>query len=37
MVIEGHALADVSLAGYVLGPELGTAPVVLVIGGGISN
>jgi homoserine dehydrogenase len=33
MVVEGHALADVELAGYALGPELGTAPVVLVIGG----
>src|ERR1700733_12301448 len=33
MVIEGHALADVVLAGYVLGPELGTAPVVVVVGG----
>ena len=33
MVIEGHALADVELAGYALGPELGTAPVVLIVGG----
>jgi homoserine dehydrogenase len=33
MVVEGHALDDVTLAGYVLGPELGTAPVVVVIGG----
>jgi homoserine dehydrogenase len=33
MVVEGHALADVTLAGTVLGPELGTAPVVVVVGG----
>src|SRR5207249_5997686 len=33
MVVEGHALEDVELAGYALGPELGTAPVVLVVGG----
>ncbi|HEX5062376.1 MAG TPA: homoserine dehydrogenase [Kofleriaceae bacterium] len=33
MVVEGHALDDVTLAGYVLGPELGTAPVVVIIGG----
>ncbi|HTR50971.1 MAG TPA: homoserine dehydrogenase [Kofleriaceae bacterium] len=33
MVIEGHALADVELAGYALGPELGTAPIVVVVGG----
>lgn len=33
MVVEGHALEDVALAGYILGPELGTAPVVVVIGG----
>jgi len=33
MMVEGHALADVELAGYVLGPPLGTAPVVIVIGG----
>jgi homoserine dehydrogenase len=33
MVVEGHALADVTLAGYVLGPPIGTAPVVVVIGG----
>jgi homoserine dehydrogenase len=33
MVVEGHALADVELAGYALGPELGTAPVVLIFGG----
>jgi len=33
MVVEGHALADVVLAGYVLGRPLGTAPVVIVVGG----
>ncbi len=33
MVVEGHALDDVTLGGYILGPELGTAPVVVVIGG----
>jgi homoserine dehydrogenase len=33
MMVEGHALEDVTLAGYVLGPQLGTAPVVVIIGG----
>jgi homoserine dehydrogenase len=33
MVVEGHALEDVTLAGYALGPELGTAPVVVIVGG----
>jgi len=33
MVVEGHALTHVVLGGYVLGPELGTAPVVIVVGG----
>jgi homoserine dehydrogenase len=33
MVVEGHALEDVSLSGYALGADLGTAPVVVVIGG----
>lgn len=33
MVVEGHALEDVTLAGYLLGPPLGTAPVVVVVGG----
>ncbi len=33
MVVEGFALEDVELAGYALGPELGTAPVVVIIGG----
>ena len=33
MTVEGHALADVVLAGYQLGRPLGTAPVVIVVGG----
>lgn len=33
MVVEGHALEDVMLGGYVLGAPLGTAPVVLIVGG----
>ena len=33
MVVEGHALADVELAGYLLGLPLGTAPVTIVVGG----
>ncbi|HEX2692333.1 MAG TPA: homoserine dehydrogenase [Kofleriaceae bacterium] len=33
MVVEGHALAELTLAGYWLGPPLGTAPVVIVVGG----
>jgi hypothetical protein len=33
MVIEGHALEDVTLAGTMFGQPLGTAPVVLVVGG----
>lgn len=33
MMVEGHALEDVLLAGYVLGPELGTAPVIVIVGG----
>ena len=33
MVIEGHSLDDVVLGGYVLGAPLGTAPVVIVVGG----
>ncbi|MEZ0312145.1 MAG: homoserine dehydrogenase [Myxococcota bacterium] len=32
-VAEGRSLRDVELAGFILGPELGTAPVVVVIGG----
>src|SRR5688500_11967114 len=31
--VEGHTLTDVSLAGWVYGPELGTAPVVVIVGG----
>ncbi|MGE3767533.1 MAG: homoserine dehydrogenase [Kofleriaceae bacterium] len=33
MVIEGHALDHVVLGGYVMGAPLGTAPVVIVVGG----
>ncbi|HEY0251146.1 MAG TPA: homoserine dehydrogenase, partial [Kofleriaceae bacterium] len=33
MTIEGHALRDVELAGYAVGPELGTAPIVMIVGG----
>jgi len=33
MSIEGHALDDVSLGGWAYGPELGTAPVVVIVGG----
>lgn len=33
LVIEGHALAGVELAGYAIGPELGTAPIAVVVGG----
>ncbi len=33
MTIEGHALEHVSLGGWIYGPELGTAPVVVVVGG----
>ncbi len=33
MMVEGHALANVVLAGYMLGAPLGTAPVVIVVGG----
>lgn len=33
MVIEGHALDHVVLGGFVLGAPLGTAPVVIVVGG----
>jgi hypothetical protein len=31
--IEGRQLEDVELGGWVYGPELGTAPVVLIVGG----
>ncbi|MBA3820481.1 MAG: homoserine dehydrogenase [Deltaproteobacteria bacterium] len=33
MTIEGHALEEVSLGGYLLGMPLGDAPVVIVVGG----
>src|SRR5215213_2507688 len=33
MVVEGHGLEGVVLGGYVLGPDVGTAPAVVVIGG----
>ena len=33
LVIEGHALDEVVLGGYALGPELGAAPVAVVVGG----
>jgi len=33
MVVEGHTLVDVELAGYMLGLPLGTAPVMIVVGG----
>ena len=33
ITIEGRTLEDVQLGGWVYGPELGTAPVVLIVGG----
>ena len=33
MTVEGHALGDVVLGGYVLGAPLGSAPAVIVVGG----
>jgi homoserine dehydrogenase len=33
MTIEGHELADVSLAGWAYGPPIGEAPVVVIVGG----
>ena len=33
MTIDGHVLSDVSLGGWAYGPEPGTAPVVVVVGG----
>src|SRR3954468_20755680 len=33
MMIEGHVLAEVALAGYQLGQPIGSAPVVIVVGG----
>ena len=33
MIVEGHPLDEVSLGGWAYGPALGTAPVVVVVGG----
>jgi homoserine dehydrogenase len=33
MMVEGHRLVDVELAGTIAGAELGTAPVVAIVGG----
>ena len=33
LTIEGRTLEDVQLGGWVYGPELGTAPAVLIVGG----
>ena len=33
IVIEGHRLDDVALAGWAYGPALGTAPITVVVGG----
>ncbi|MGD9905807.1 MAG: homoserine dehydrogenase [Vicinamibacterales bacterium] len=33
ITIDGHRLAGVALSGWAYGPELGTAPVVVVVGG----
>src|SRR5688500_3883463 len=33
ITIEGHTLADVTLGGWTYGPPLGTAPVVVIVGG----
>jgi len=33
ITIDGHTLTDVALGGWAYGPELGTAPVVIVVGG----
>ncbi len=33
MAIEGHALGDVVLGGFVLGAPLGTAPAIVIVGG----
>ena len=33
ITIEGRVLEDVQLGGWVYGPELGTAPVVVIVGG----
>ena len=33
VAIDGRSLADVALGGWAYGPELGTAPVVVIVGG----
>ena len=33
ITIEGRELADVALGGWAYGPEIGTAPAVIVVGG----
>ena len=33
MTIDGHLLSEVVLGGWVYGPEVGTAPVVVIVGG----
>ena len=33
ITIDGHTLSDVALGGWAYGPELGTAPVVVIVGG----
>ena len=33
MSIDGHEITDVELVGYAIGPALGTAPIVVVVGG----
>ena len=33
MTIEGHELVDVHLSGWVYGPEIGTAPAAVIVGG----
>lgn len=33
ITIDGHGLSDVVLSGWAYGPELGTAPVVVIVGG----
>lgn len=33
LVLDGHALSDVELSGWAYGPELGSAPVFVVVGG----
>ena len=33
LTIDGHRLQDVELGGWTYGPELGSAPVCLIVGG----